>query len=137
MHENGPTLVVKLALVVSGPAGNVAIKGLRRIVRDSRLEGHRLSNVLRVGGADAGRLAGVRTGAAGGGGPRPDLVAFDESGSEQVVIAAKSRAGRAGNRMLGRPQRRQVEPASVLALTPRAAAPALGVQDWTLTPPPR
>ena len=82
MHENRPTLVVKLALVFSGPAGNVAIEGLRRIVRDSRLEGHRLSNVLRVGGADAGRLADMRTEAAGGYSPRPDVVAFDESGSE-------------------------------------------------------
>ena len=93
MHENRTSLLAKLAPMFRGQTENVAVEALGHILAGSQPARDALSGVLRSGGAEVGMIAEVRTQVIGEDGARPDLVAFDEDGSEHVLIEAKFWAG--------------------------------------------
>lgn len=93
MHANRTSLLAKLAPMFSGQTENVAVEALGHILAGSQPARDALSDVLRSGGAEVGTIAEVRTQVIGEDGARPDLVAFDEDGSEHVLIEAKFWAG--------------------------------------------
>lgn len=100
MHANRTSLLAKLAPMFSGQTENVAVEALGHILAGSQSARDALLKVLRSGGAEVGRIAEVRTQVIGEGGARPDLVAFDEDGSEHILIEAKFWAGLTENQPL-------------------------------------
>lgn len=100
MRENRTSLLAKLAPMFSGQTENVAVEALGHILAGSQPARDALSDVLRSGGAEVGKIAEVRTQVIGEDGARPDLGAFDEDGSEHVLIEAKFWAGLTENQPL-------------------------------------
>ncbi len=100
MRKNRMSLLAKLAPMFSGQTENVAVEALGHILAGSQPARDALSDVLRSGGAEVGKIAEVRTQVIGEDGARPDLGAFDEDGSEHVLIEAKFWAGLTENQPL-------------------------------------
>jgi hypothetical protein len=88
-----PTLLAQLAGVFSHQPETVGTQALGYILSGSEVARHALRDLLQSVGTDVGPIARVRTEATGGEGERPDLVCFDRSGGERLLIEAKFWAG--------------------------------------------
>ena len=126
MHEKRPSLLAKLAPMFRGQTENVAVEGLGHILSGSQPARNALSDVLRAGGAEVEQIAEVRTQATGEDGARPDLAAFEEDGSECVLIEAKFWAGLTENQPVAYLQRLpDRKPSALLFVAPRARLESL------------
>ena len=88
-----PTLLAHLAPRVTHSTENTAVEALGYILSRSAACRGALRDVLRSGGSEIGPIARVETQVSDEKGGRPDLVGFDEHGTERVLIEAKFWAG--------------------------------------------
>ena len=128
MHDNCPTLLAKLTPMFTGQTENVAVEGLGHILSCSQAARQALSGMLEARGTEIGRIAEVRTQATGDDGARPDLAAFDEYGSERVLIEAKFWAGLMEGQPVAYLRRlSDQKPSALLFVAPKARLDSL----WT------
>lgn len=97
MEANRQTLLAKLAPLFGPRTENLAVEALGHVLSGSTPARRALSDLLRAGGADLGKIARVRTQATGDGGERPDLVGMDQKDGERLLIEAKFWAGLTDN----------------------------------------
>ena len=125
------TLLAKLALAPKfGPhqTENIAVEALGHILSESEAARHALSDVLRTGGAEVGKIARVRTQASGAKRTQPDLAGFDQCGAERVLIEAKFGARLTENQPVAYLKRLPENQGSVLLFV----APAARIESlWT------
>ena len=105
---------------------NVAVEALGHILANSEAARGALADVLRDGGADVGPIARVATQAAGEGGARPDLAAFDDRGAERVLVEAKFWANLTENQPVAYLERLPTDaPSALLVVGPEARRESL------------
>lgn len=118
------TLLANIIPRLTGRLENAAVESLGYILGKSAASRAELNNLARKSGAELPPIAAVGTEVSGQVGEevtRPDLVGFDEAGSERLLIEAKFWAGLTGdqvNRYLGRLP--TDGPAALLFLAPSA-----------------
>ena len=118
------TLLANIIPRLTGRLENAAVESLGYILGKSSASRAELNNLARKGGSVLPPIITVRTEVSGQVGEevtRPDLVGFDETGSERLLIEAKFWAGLTGdqvNRYLGRLP--TDGPAALLFLAPEA-----------------
>ena len=93
---------------------NIAVEALGHILSESDAARHALSDVLRTGGAEVGKIAWVKTQARGEEGTQPDLASFDQYNKERVLIEAKFWAGLTDNQPVAYLERLPENQTSVL-----------------------
>lgn len=93
MHEKHTPLLAKIFPMFSGRTEDVAVEALGYILNGSESARDALSEVLRIGGAEVGKIAEVETQVTIEDEARPDLAAYNEDGSRCVLIEAKFWAG--------------------------------------------
>ena len=100
MRENRTSLLAKISPMFSGKTEDVAVEALGHILNGSQPARDALSEVLRISGAEVGRIAEVETQVTIEDDARPDLAAYNEDGSRCVLIEAKFWAGLTKNQPL-------------------------------------
>lgn len=124
MADNDTLLAHIIPRFAGGRLENAAVDSLGYILGKSAASRAELNNLARKGGAVLPPITAVRTEVSGQVGEEvtiPDLVGFDEKGSERLLIEAKFWAGLTGdqvNRYLGRLP--ADGPAALLFLAPEA-----------------
>ena len=93
MHEKHTPLLAKISPMFSGRTEDVAVEALGHILNGSKSARDALSEVLRIGGAEVGKIVVVETQVTIEDDARPDLAAYNEDGSRCVLIEAKFWAG--------------------------------------------
>ncbi|MCY3614151.1 MAG: PD-(D/E)XK nuclease family protein [Bacteroidetes bacterium] len=93
MHEKHTPLLAQISPMFSGRTEDVAVEALGYILNGSESARDALSEVLRIGGAEVGKIAEVETQVTIEDEARPDLAAYNEDGSRCVLIEAKFWAG--------------------------------------------
>ena len=83
------TLLAYLAPRFTNRTEDIAVEALGYILSKSETAKCALTETLREGGVDIDRIALVKTQVPGENQERPDLAAFNEDGSECVLIKAK------------------------------------------------
>lgn len=86
------TLLARIAPWLTGNIENVAVEALGYILNQSLAAREALAETVRLGGAEIDPISRVWTQVRGKEGERPDLVCFDETNVEQVLIEAKFEA---------------------------------------------
>ncbi|MDE2770229.1 MAG: hypothetical protein OXI44_03495 [Bacteroidota bacterium] len=129
MRENRTSLLAKISPMFTVRTEDVAVEALGYILAGSQPTRDALSQVLRIGGAEVGRIAEIRTQSTGEDGARPDLAAFNENGSECVLIEAKFGAGLTENQPLTYLQRlSKPKTSALLFVAPHARRESLWAQ---------
>ena len=100
MPEKRTSLLAKISPMFSGRTEDVAVEALGHILNSSESARDALSEVLRIGGAEVGKIAEVETQVTIEDDARPDLAAYNEDGSRCVLIEAKFWAGLTKNQPL-------------------------------------
>ena len=93
MPKKRISLLAKISPMFSWRTEDVAVEALGHILKGSESARDVLSEVLRIGGAEVGRIAEVETKVTIEDEARPELAAYNENGSRCVVIKAKFWAG--------------------------------------------
>ena len=93
MHEKHTPLLAKISSMFSGQTEDVAVEALGHILNGSEPARDALSEVLRIAGAEVGKIAEVETQVTIEDEARPDLAAYNEDGSKCVLVEAKFWAG--------------------------------------------
>lgn len=100
MHEQHIPLLAKISPMFTGRTEDVAVEALGHILNSSESARGALSEVLRISGAEVGKIAEVETQVTIEDDARPDLAAYNEDGSGCVLIEAKFWAGLTKNQPL-------------------------------------
>lgn len=100
MHEKHLPLLAKISPMFTGRTEDVAVEALGHILNGSESARGALSEVLRLSGADVGKIAEVETQVVIEDDARPDLAAYNEDGSSCALIEAKFWAGLTKNQPL-------------------------------------
>lgn len=100
MHEKHTPLLAKISPMFTGRTEDVAVESLGHILNSSESARDALSEVLRISGAEVGKIADVETQVIIEDDARPDLAAYNEDGSRCVLIEAKFWAGLTKNQPL-------------------------------------
>lgn len=100
MHEKHTPLLAKIAPKFTRRTEDVAVEALGHILNSSEWARDALSEVLRISGAEVGKIAEVETQVTIENDARPDLAAYNEDGSRCVLIEAKFWAGLTKNQPL-------------------------------------
>ena len=93
---NDDTLLAHLAWMLSSRHEDVAVEALGYILKSASTR-RVVKNLVNGGGADTGEIVSVLTQVGGEEGTRPDLVGYDRSGNESLIIEAKFWAGLTSN----------------------------------------
>lgn len=126
MADNRRTLLAKLAPMFAVQTENVAVEALGHILSGSEPARRALSDVVRAGGAEVGRIVRVHTQATGEERARPDLAGFDGRGDERVLIEAKFWAGLTANQPMSYLERLpDQQPSALLFVAPAARVESL------------
>ena len=118
------TLFAHIAPRLTDRIEDVAVDALGHILSQSESARNALAEMLRAGGIEVGSIDSVQTQVIGEEGERPDLVGFDDDGTERVLIEAKFWAGLTQNQpnhYLERLERKSHgRPAALLFVAPAA-----------------
>ena len=128
MIHSRPTLLEALATGAAfrGRTEDIAVEALGHILSTSEAARAALPDVVDTGGAPVGAIDRVRTQVTGEEGARPDLVGFDESGQERVLIEAKFGAGLTENQPVAYLKRLpDGQPSALLFVVPSARVESL------------
>lgn len=87
-RTNDDTLLAHLAWMLSSRHEDVAVEALGYILKSSSAR-RVLEDLVETGGTDTGEIVSVRTQVRVEDGTQPDLVGYDRSGNECVIIEAK------------------------------------------------
>lgn len=113
------SLLAHLSRRLSGQTEDLAVESLGHILSTSAASRQALTDVLGNCGVEIGGISRVETQSTGGGGERPDLAGFDESGQEKLLIEAKFWAGLTGNQPVAYLDRLpQDSPSALLVVAP-------------------
>ena len=93
---NDDTLLAHLAWMLSSRHEDVAVEALGYILKSGSAR-RVVKDLVNGGGADTGEIVSVLTQVGGEEGTRPDLVGYDRSGNESLIIEAKFWAGLTSN----------------------------------------
>ncbi|MCY4544514.1 MAG: hypothetical protein OXD39_04670 [Gemmatimonadetes bacterium] len=93
---NDDTLLAHLAWMLSSRHEDVAVEALGYILKSASAR-RVVKDLVNGGGADTGEIVSVLTQVGGEEGTRPDLVGYDRSGNESLIIEAKFWAGLTSN----------------------------------------
>lgn len=93
---NDDSLLAHLAWMLSSRHEDVAVEALGYILKSASAR-RVMESLVSRGGTDTGEIVSVRTQVGGEEGTRPDLVGFDRSSTECLIIEAKFWAGLTGN----------------------------------------
>ncbi len=91
------SLFAQILPMFTGQTERAATEALRHILVQSELAREALEQMLRTAGVEVGSLTRFQTEASGDEGERVDLVCYDASGDERVLIEAKFWAGLTDN----------------------------------------
>ena len=94
---NDNSLLAHLSSRFTDRTEDIAVEALGYILSSSEAATTGLLSILRSGGADVEKLPRIDTQVSGKEGERPDLVGWDESGGERLLIEAKFWAGLTDN----------------------------------------
>ena len=97
MTTGNSTLFAQILPMFTGQTERVATEALRHILAHSEPARVALEQMLRAAGVETGSLTRFATEAIGQEGERVDLVCYDESGAERVLVEAKFWAGLTDN----------------------------------------
>ena len=118
------TLFAHIAPRLTDRIEDVAVEALGHILSNSEAARSALEETVRLGGIEVSSIDRVQTQAIGEEGERPDLVCFDDSEAERVLIEAKFWAGltpNQPNQYLKRLERKSKgRPAALLFVAPAA-----------------
>ena len=115
------TLFAHIAPRLTDRIEDVAVDALGHILSQSESARNALAEMLRAGGIEVGSIDSVQTQVIGEEGERPDLVGFDDDGTERVLIEAKFWAGLTQNQPNHYLERLpQDRPAALLFVAPAA-----------------
>ena len=118
------TLFAHIAPRLTDRIEDVAVEALGHILSNSEAARSALEDTVRLGGIEVSSIDRVQTQAIGEEGERPDLVCFDDSEAERVLIEAKFWAGltpNQPNQYLKRLERKSKgRPAALLFVAPAA-----------------
>ena len=112
---NNETLLAYLVASFPGNTENIATEALGHIFERSDASVEALNDVIRSGVRDVNPITAVRTQVIHADGTRPDLVGFDESGLERVLIEVKFWADLTANQPNGYLNRLPDDAPTVLA----------------------
>ena len=116
----GKTLLAHLSPRFTERAEDIAVESLGYILSRSKAARDALEDVLRNGGAEVGPISRVTTQVSEAG-TRPDIVCYDRSGAERVLIEAKFWAGLTDNQPVAYLKRLPDDrPSALLVIAPTA-----------------